>query len=480
MRKILLNLPLVIIAFIFSSCDKAGVSAAKPISADNFMACTKAISAYEKQTEFCRFYQKRALAGDRDSAGMLYNYTFIEPRKSSYKDSIGAKMTMQEVAAVLRPPSAGDSAEYRSLYERYQNCILQMQQVGFGSGLPLIEAARMGAPVAQYHLYELLSNVLQRDVVTKAGFMVTDNIPTGAYCFISYADYSPKVVFDDVNDREYPADVLRHADDKLPRIEMIEPAMASPSNAYMLDADWRAPSGPWDPFYKDGKYAYNGIMFSPRELLTKAAAERENYRARLAAVEFISTNSAQGREVAAKSLLGLAGRLDWPHGDVLVSTCLAAIHLRGIGTPVDLPKAVEVMISSDSGSLVARGVFLACRRGVLLNSDSSDDLFRIQLDDSGRELAKAVCHQFGYGAYARDLERAYFHYYRFLVEHELGHDADAQFARERMNEIENYLKPDSVVRLQRDCNLWHSRWNSSQPSYSEWRERYSADQQQPR
>ena len=464
MRLILATLTFVVIALLSSGCDKAGVSEAKTISEKDMKACDTAISNQEKSTKRVKSFADGALAGDVQQAAWWFGGAYVEPRQSDSNN----QMTMGEVVKILRKPVEGDTEDYRALYKRYQGCIERMHEAGYGSGLPLVRAARLGVPVAQYNLYELLSGVVERNGGVKAGFVFNEQAGNHPYAYRHYSDYGP-------------LSPLSVATDKLPVVEVLEPAMASPSHSYMLDLEWKAPTGPWDPMYKVGKFKYEDTVFSPHELLIKAAAEREEYRARLAAVNFISSNSAGGREAAAKVLLGLVDSRDWPLYDVLVNTCIATIHLRGIGSPVDFSKAAEVMLSSREGGLVARGIMLACRDSIPLNSDASLEWLPYVNDRIGKDLVDAASHQFGWGGRGRDLEKAYFHYFRFILKQRRGDSSDMRFARMRMSEIEKILSPDALLALQKNCYFWSSRWHDGDgPSYADWRDRYLTDQQKPR
>lgn len=459
MRSVHVSLLFVLFSIYFSGCDREDV-AGKIISEKDIKACEAVITRQEKLTKDIKELADHALSGDVQSAGWWAFWAYIEPRKLVSNKEMG----MGDVVKIMRKPVKGDPAEYHALYIRYLACVEKMKEAGYGSGLPLVTAARLGVPVAQYELYQLLSNVVQRRDSLKAGFVLEERFQVGPYASRHYSDYRP------LSD-------LSVAEDKLPVIEVLEPAVASQSHSFMLDLEWNAPPGSWDPMYKPGKFKYKDMVFSPHELLAKAASENEKYRARLAAVEFISSHSASEREVAAKTLLSLAESGDCPLDDVLVKTCIATIHLRGIGSPVNTSKAVEVMLSSRNDGLIARGILLACRDDVALNSDTSS-----QILFGGGDLVDAVIHQFGWGGggRVRDLERAYFHYFRFMLDHERGDDSDLRFARKRMSEIEARLSPDALIKLQINCYFWSTKWPEKGPYFKEWRDRYLTDQQQPR
>lgn len=481
MRKVLPTITLVVSAIFFSGCDKSGVTRNEPVSGEEMRACAAAILTHEENARKVKLFADGALAGNREQAGLWYINARPWKRGDTGYRRWEAKMSMQDVAKVLRPPGAGDSAEYRALYDRYQACIKKMQQAGIGSGLPLVEAARLGVPDAQYELYKLLSNVVTRTQIQDYGIDMTYKSLDSAYARIWYANYSssysPPIVIDDEDRYCPPEDVLRYNNDTFPTIEVIEPPMALSSHVYVLDSDWQPPAGAWDPFYKDGKFNYKGAALNPLELLSRASAESKRYRARLAAVQFISSSSQHGREVAAKTLLSIAVSSDWPRDDVLCCTCLAAIHLRGVGSDVDRSKAVEVMLGSASASLISRGILLACREGIPLSPDVT-----LPARDDRREndLPNAACHQFGVGYHERDLEKAYFYYFRSAYSQRFA-SPDLKFSLSRMSEIERQLAPDALLALQKNCGRWVSKWSDVlSPTTAEWRDRYSADQQQPR
>ena len=274
----------------------------------------------------------------------------------------------------------------------------------------------------------------------------------------------------------------------LPLEEIVVPAM-SVSHAYMVDQTWVVPSGAWDPCWSEGLYRYDGVEFSPRYWLAKAAQADPKYLPRLAAVDFISARDAAGRAAAAGLLLSSVGSNQHP-GDELVSSCLGAIYYRGVAVKADLVKSAEVMLGSGESALGARGVVLVCERDLVVRRPSSpyhwSDSVSKDLSVSA-DLYFAACSKYGYAGHARDLEKAYFYLFRYLKtstrlnrrhsqpiiitdaaaadsrhypfrESGVIDSADYMFARHEISKIEGRLSQAEVMALQKRCGLWIYRW----------------------
>ena len=239
------------------------------------------------------------------------------------------------------------------------------------------------------------------------------------------------------------------------------------SYSYLVDAFWTPPAGMWDPFYVEGRYRYDGIEFTPRDWLVKAAVSDVRYRAKLAAVDFISAKDEDARLVAAKALLALSNINEDYEGRALVESCLAAIYCRGIAVQADLAKAAQIMLSSCDNALKARGVKLVCENNLPGEVDGRP-YGRADRERVGRAILYAVCNQYGYGEWKRDYERAYFEYWLCLRDKNGG---DVNFARRGLDELERRLSPDEVVSLQKKCWIWAKKFDWESPYIDDWNAR---------
>ena len=254
-------------------------------------------------------------------------------------------------------------------------------------------------------------------------------------------------------------------DPELRDIEVLTYSSCQLSYAYLVDDFWTPPAGMWDPFYVEGRYRYDGIEFAPRDWLVKAAASNPRYRAKLAAVDFISAKDEDARLVAAKALLSLYNINGDYEGRDLVESCLAAIYRRGIAVQPDIAKAVQIMLSSRDKGLWARGVKLVCENNLPVHEKYHRVSGRV-----GEELVVAVGTKYGFGGLSRDFELAYFEYWLFL--HSWGaSSSDANFARRELDELERGLSHDEVVSLQKKCWIWGEKFKWQSPSYEDWKAR---------
>lgn len=237
------------------------------------------------------------------------------------------------------------------------------------------------------------------------------------------------------------------------------------SYSYLVDPLWMPPAGAWDPLYVEGRYRCEGIEFSPREWLVKAAAGDSKYRAKLAAHDFILAKNEAERTAAARMLLSHESVRSHAEDRSLVDSCLATLYIRGIVVPVNLSKAAQIMLSSSDEALKARGLKLVCEHNLPLRGQDID-----QVGHTSGALLIAVCSKYGVGVWGRDLERAYFEYWRFLRSWSRP-AGDANFARMELAEIERRLTPEQVVSLQKNCWNWEKKFGWKTPDMDDWKAR---------
>lgn len=265
---------------------------------------------------------------------------------------------------------------------------------------------------------------------------------------------------------------------QLSLVKVIQKPERLESHAYMVDSFWTPPEGAWDPYYIDGRARYDGIEFSPRDWLVKAAASDPRYKDYLASVDFITAKNDAERKVAAASLLSSFDN----GGAALVAACKATIHLRGVATPVDSERAARIMIESGDAYLMARGVKLACERNLVIGNV---DRFVASLSwEEDGILLRGVQSRYGYRA-QRDVERAYYNYWLCVsTPHIAVSLADTNFARNELREIEHGMSTEAIRALQRKCARLHAKRDHSYADFKsddEWHAAWdSADQQQPR
>lgn len=252
---------------------------------------------------------------------------------------------------------------------------------------------------------------------------------------------------------------------ELPQVEVLADSYRLVSYSYLVDSFWTPPAGKWDPTHVEGRYRYDGIEFSPRDWLVKAAANDSRFKAKLAALDFVSANNDEERIRAAKVLLSFAATIRGLEGKSLVESCLAAIYCRGISVPVDLPKAAEIMLSSGDNSLQARGVKLVCEHNLPLNQRDR------QSGHESKGLLYAVYSKYGYGNWRRDFERAYFEYWLFLWRVQGSPGGDANFARMELSELEKRLSAEEVILLQKNCQIWRKKFDGESPYVDDWNSR---------
>ena len=313
---------------------------------------------------------------------------------------------------------------------------LEMSQMGWGDLLPAWISAKLGEADAQNEIFEFFSR---------------ENL---------YYSGLRKVRF-----KRAPFDLWGPGRRHKLECEVMANGHNQASYSYLVDPFWTPPAGAWDPLYVEGRYRCEGIEFSPREWLAKAAAGDSKYRAKLAAHDFILAKDDAERTAAARMLLSNESFRSHAEDRSLVDSCLATLYIRGIVVPVNLSKAAQIMLSSRDEALTARGVKLVCENNLPLRGQDVD-----QGGPTSEALMIAVCSKYGVGNWGRDLERAYFEYWRFL-RHSSRPTGDANFARMELAEIEKRLTPEQVVSLQENCWIWEKKFGWKTPYIDDWKAR---------
>lgn len=317
----------------------------------------------------------------------------------------------------------------------------EMIQVGWNDVRPIWVSAKLGDADAQNEIYDFFTN---------------ENLGSDDRVFLKGSVKTR--LFYDLWGHSRPLA-------ELPQVEVLADSYRLVSYSYLVDSFWTPPAGKWDPTHVEGRYRYDGIEFSPRDWLVKAAANDSRFKAKLAALDFVSANNDEERIRAAKVLLSFAATIRGLEGKSLVESCLAAIYCRGISVPVDLPKAAEIMLSSGDNSLQARGVKLVCEHNLPLNQKDR------QSGHESEGLLYAVYSKYGYGHWKRDFERAYFEYWLFLCRVNGSPGGDANFARMELSELEKRLSAEEVILLQKNCQIWRKKFDGKSPHVADWNSR---------
>jgi hypothetical protein len=249
---------------------------------------------------------------------------------------------------------------------------------------------------------------------------------------------------------------------ELPQIEVLADSCRQISYSYLVDSFWTPPAGKWDPLYVEGCYRYDGIEFTPRDWLLKAAATDSKFKAKLAAMDFVSAKSDAERIVAAKVLLSFPDNRSGLEGKSLVESCLAAIYYRGIAVQADFSKAAEIMLSSADNALKARGVKLVCEKNLPVKQVGD------QVLHESEGLLYAIYSKYGYGLWKRDFERAYFEYWLFLWRVNGSPGGDANFARMELAELEKQLSAEEIISLHKRCMTWFKKFDGKSPYIDDW------------
>ena len=312
----------------------------------------------------------------------------------------------------------------------------EMSQAGWGDLLPTWISAKLGQADAQNEIFEFFS----REDIYFSGLR--------------------RVHF-----KRAPSDLWGTSRRPKLECEVMANGHNQASYSYLVDPFWAPPAGEWDSLYIEGRFKCEGIEFSPREWLAKAAAGDSKYRAKLAAHDFILAKNEAERTAAAKMLLSHESFRSHAEDRSLVDSCLATLYIRGIVVPVNLSKAAQIMLSSRDAALNARGVRLVCEHNLPLRGQDVDQGGHIS-----NALLIAVCSKYGVGVWGRDLERAYFEYWRFLRSSSQP-TSDANFARMELAEIEKRLTPEQVVSLQKNCRNWEKKFGWKTPDIDEWNAR---------
>lgn len=314
----------------------------------------------------------------------------------------------------------------------------EMSRVGWHSIRPVWLSAKLGDADAQNEIYDFFAqeNLHYDDRV----------ILKGATIARRRHDFFGKAT---------PADLL-------PQIEVLSDSCRQASYSYLVDLFWVPPAGMWDALYVEGRYRYDGIEFAPRDWLFKAAVTDSKFKAKLAAVDFVSAKTEAERKVAAKALLSFADVRVGLEGRSLVESCIAAVYCRGIYVQADLSKAAHVMLSSEDNALRARGVRLVCEKNLPIKQE-------VDLAVSeGEGLLYAVYSKYGYGHWGRDFERAYFEYWLFLQRGGVSSGGDMNFARMELDGLESRLTSEGVLSLQKKCRIWYKKLDGKSPSFDDW------------
>jgi hypothetical protein len=312
----------------------------------------------------------------------------------------------------------------------------EMHTIGWYSLRPVWISAKLGDPEAQNELFDFFSNRRYQ----RSNFVLID----GRQPYL--------------NNLVPPA---KH-DARRPKVDVLLESARLGTYAHMVDDWWTPDAYRQRSLYVEGRYRCEGVEFSPRDWLAKAAVTNSKYKAKLAAVDFLSAKNEEGRNLAAKILISEYREEPESKDVALQQACMAAIYYRGISVPTDRLKAAVIMLSSSDGSLRARGIRLACQEGMPLDQ---------YLYDGSREnsgLINAICSKNGYGPWRRDFERAYFEYWLFLAVVEDSRGGDASFARKELAELENRLTGEAVISLQNRCWIWAKKFDWKSPNGDQW------------
>ena len=323
----------------------------------------------------------------------------------------------------------------------------EMSQVGWLSIRPVWLSAKLGDADAQNELHDFFTQEnlhSDRRVILKG----SKKTPVARHSRHSpiIKDFLPQIEVKEI----------------IPKVEVLADSYRQVSYCYLVDSFWTPPAGKWDPLYVEGRYRYDGIEFTPRDWLFKAAATDPRFKAKLAAMDFVSAKNEAERMVAAKALLSFADIRSGLEGKSLVESCLAAIYFRGIAGPADFSKSAEIMLSSADNALKARGVKLVCEKNLPVKQVAD------QVLHESEGLLYAIYSKYGYGHWKRDFERAYFEYWLFLWRVTGSPGGDANFARMELAELEKQLSAEEIISLQKKCMTWFKKFDGKSPYIDDW------------
>jgi len=393
------------------------------LTADDIVAVEKGIAEQRTVIEEAKQLKAKALGGDPAAAKRWRIVTSEKPPLDA------ADYVLSRVKS-----SAAISAKAIQL----ESIRKEMRQSGWESLRPAWNSAKLGDADAQNEIYD---------------FFTQENLNDDRRVVVKGSAKEARTFFPVVY-------VLPPSE--LAQVDVLSDSRHLASYAYLVDLFWTPPAGPWDPFYVEGRYRHDGVEFAPRDWLAKAATGDPRFKAKLAAVDFVSAKDDAERIRAAKALLSLPSIRPNLEGRRMVASCLAAIYCRGISVPVDLSKAADIMLSSGDNTLIARGVKLVCehnlphtQRGIQSGHESEGLLYG------------AYC-KYGYGNWHRDFERAYFEYWLFLWRVNGSPGGDANFARMELVELEKQLSAEQIVSLQKKCWIWLKKFDQKSPYYEDW------------
>lgn len=426
MRFGLLRSALLLSLVMLLACDKPslgsdGHEAKGEATTEDIASIEKSFAEQRSLIEEARVLKAKAESGDPVAAKRWWDVT------REYHHVAMASLILNRVK---------ESAAIKAKSSQLSSIHKEMRQVGWNDIRPIWISAKLGDADAQNEVYDLFTS---------------ENLGSDDRVILKGSVKWP--AFDLWGHSRPPA--------QLPQIEVLADSYRLVSYSYLVDSFWTPPVGRWDPLYVEGRYRYDGIEFSPRDWLIKAAATDSRFKAKLAAVDFVSAKNEADRIVAAKALLSVAASRG-DDDDSLVKSCLAAIYSRGISVPVDLSKAADIMLSSRVNSLQARGVKLVCEHNLPHNQKDR------QLGHEGEGLLYAVYSKYGYGHWKRDFERAYFEYWLFLCRVNGSPGGDANFARMELSELEKRLSAEEVISLQKKCQIWRKKFDGKSPYVADW------------
>lgn len=425
MRIGLIRSALLLSLVVLLACDKPslgpdGQEAKGEATAVDIASIEKSFADQRALIEEARVLKAKAEGGDPVAAKRWWDVT------REYHHVTMASLILNRVKESAAVKAKG--SQLASIHE-------EMRQVGWNDIRPIWISAKLGDADAQNEIHD---------------FFTSENLGSDDRVILK-------------GSVKWPAfDLLGHFRPHLPQIEVLADSRRLVSYSYLVDSFWTPPEGKWDPTHVEGRYRYDGIEFSPRDWLVKAAANDSRFKAKLAALDFVSANNDEERIRAAKVLLSFAATIRGLEGKSLVESCLAAIYCRGISVPVDLPKAADIMLSSGDNSLQARGVKLVCEFNLPHNLKDR------QLGHRSEGLLYAVYSKYGYGHWKRDFERAYFEYWLFLLGVSGSTGGDANFARMELRELEERLSVEEVISLQKKCQIWRKKFDGKSPYVADW------------
>jgi hypothetical protein len=429
MENAMLRMFFATFAILMVACGKheaiSGAEKGAVLSHDDIRAFNASITAQRKLIDSVRKLEKAAEGGDANAAREWRMLSKEVPIRDADLILDGVKKwPKEEIDRMI------------GLKKTLSGIREEMYLIGWNSLRPVWVSAKLGDPEAQNELFDFFSNRRYQ----RSNFVVFDGRQPYLRNFIR------------------PAEL----DARRPKVDVLLESARLETYAHMVD-DWWIPDACRQlSLYVEGRYRCEDLEFSPRDWLAKAAATNSKYKAKLAAVDFLSAKNQEGRSLAAKILI--SEYKEEPEGEdvALQQACMAAIYYRGISVPIDRLKAAIIMLSSSDGSLRARGVRLACQDGMPLDKY----VYEGSRENSG--LINAICSKNGYGPWRRDFERAYFEFWLYLAVVGDSRGGDANFARKELEELENRLTGEAAISLQSKCWIWAKKFDWKSPNADQW------------